>query len=65
MKLQQGQIWKKEGQFLRIIRLERLEVEYKSTASLNTKKGIVVLVSKKQFCRMLKDATLVPPVVEA
>ena len=28
MKLCQGQVWKKGGEYIRIVRLERLEVEY-------------------------------------
>jgi hypothetical protein len=56
MKLCQGQIWKQGDHYLRIVRLERLEVEYKSMASLTTKEGTVHVTSKKDFCRLLKDA---------
>lgn len=61
MKLCQGQIWKKEGQFIRIVRLERLEVEYKSLTSLATKEGTMHVTSKKDFCRLLKGAHLLSP----
>jgi hypothetical protein len=61
MKLCQGQIWKKEGQFIRVVRLERLEVEYKSLASLATKTGTLQVTSKKDFCRLLKGAHLLSP----
>jgi len=58
MKLCQSQVWKKDGQYLRIVRLERLEVEYKSMASLTTREGTRQVTSKKDFCRLLKGAHL-------
>ena len=64
MKLCQSQIWKKDGQFIRIVRLERLEVEYKTHASLVSKVGAKTVTSKKDFCRLLKGATLLPPKIQ-
>jgi hypothetical protein len=61
MKLCQGQTWKQGQQYLRIVRLERLEVEYKSMASLTTKEGTIQVTSKKDFCRLLKGAYLLSP----
>jgi hypothetical protein len=61
MKLGQGQIWKKDGHYLRIVRCERLEVEYKTHESLVGKDGVKTVTSKKDFCRLLKGATLLPP----
>lgn len=61
IKLRQGQIWQSGDEFLRIVRLERLEVEYKSTNTPTVKKGTQHKVSKKAFCRLLKKATLLPP----
>lgn len=61
MKLQQGQIWKCDAGYVRIVHLERLEVGYKSAASLNFSGGKHQHTSKKDFCRMLKGATLVFP----
>ena len=61
MKLAQAQVWKKDGQFIRIVRLERLEVEYKSHPSLASKAGTKVVTSKKDFCRLLKGAHLLAP----
>jgi hypothetical protein len=58
MKLRQGQVWKLGDQFIRIIHLERLEVEYKTMQDLATKVGTAHHVSKKEFCRLLKTATL-------
>ena len=57
IKLRQGQIWQSGEAFLRIVRLERLEVEYKSTITPTAKKGTHHKVSKKGFCRLLKKAT--------
>jgi len=45
-------------EYLRIVHLERLEVEYKSTTTSAAKKGTHHKVSKKEFCRLLKNATL-------
>ena len=56
LKLCQGQLWKKGGEFIRIVRLERLEVGYKTMSHPTCKDGVVHSVSKKEFCRLLKDA---------
>jgi hypothetical protein len=61
MKLSQGQLWKKGKEFIRIVRLERLEVEYKSFASPDGKEGAKHVTSKKDFCRLLKQAHLLNP----
>ena len=61
LKLRQAQIWKQDGNYFRIVRLERLEVEYIYATSPGAKKGIHVVVSKKEFCRLLKNATLLVP----
>ncbi|HEX2750454.1 MAG TPA: hypothetical protein VHM91_20785 [Verrucomicrobiales bacterium] len=61
MKLQQGQVWKKGEEYLRIVKLERLAVEYKAMRDLATKEGTVHQVTKKEFCRLLKSAILLPP----
>ena len=45
MKLCQGQVWKQGGEFIRIVRLERLEVEYKSMTSLAGKAGTKIVTS--------------------
>ena len=62
MKLQQGQIWKQGNQYLRIVQLERLAVEYKAMKTLATKEGTHHKATKKEFCRLLKGATLSSPV---
>ena len=62
MKLQQGQIWKCAADYVRIVHLERLEVGYKSFKNLKSQEGVHQHTSKKDFCRMLKGATLLPAV---
>src|ERR1700744_5067951 len=59
MKLQQGQIWKCGDSYVRIVQLERLEVGYKSASSRKFTDGKHQHTSKKDFCRMLKGATLI------
>jgi hypothetical protein len=59
IKLQQSQIWKIGDTFLRIVRLERLAVDYKRLVDPNSKEGTHHHVSKKEFCRLIKGATLV------
>ncbi len=58
MKLQQDQVWKQGEVYHRITHLERLEVEYKTMTDLVTKKGTHHHVTKKDFCRLIKGATL-------
>ncbi len=65
MKLCQGQVWKKDGQYIRIVRLERLQVEYKTMENLADKSGEKIVTSKKDFCRLLKGAHLLAPKIVA
>ncbi|MGZ8921020.1 MAG: hypothetical protein ACXW3L_08550 [Limisphaerales bacterium] len=58
MKLQQGQVWKAGDEYLRIVELHRLEVKYKSIKDLVTREGTHHHVTKKQFCKLIKHATL-------
>ncbi|HEY1663309.1 MAG TPA: hypothetical protein VGI03_12900 [Verrucomicrobiae bacterium] len=60
MKLHQGQVWKCGDQYIRIVHLERLEVGYKSATNLKFTDGKHQHTSKKDFCRLLKGATLLP-----
>ncbi|MEI7733421.1 MAG: hypothetical protein WCO56_27870 [Verrucomicrobiota bacterium] len=62
MKLQQSQIWKTQNDFIRIVRVERLVVEYKSARNLKFKGGTHHHTSKKQFCRLIKEAILISPI---
>ena len=61
MKLRQGQTWKLGEQFIRIARLERLSVEYKIMTDLISKQGEHQKTTKKEFCRLIKDAVLLTP----
>jgi hypothetical protein len=61
MKLGQGQLWKQGKEYIRIVRLERLEVEYKSLTHPASKEGTKHITSKKDFCRLLKQARLLSP----
>ena len=68
LKLRQGQVWKLGDEFIRIVDLARLEVGYKSFKSLESNAGEHQRASKKEFCRMLKGATLLtgqPDLVQA
>ena len=58
LKLQQGQVWKHGDEFIRIVKLERLAVEYKTLADLTKGGGTHHQTSKKDFCRLLKACTL-------
>jgi len=60
LRLQQGQIWQQGQAFLRITRLERLAVEYKAGGSPEAKGGPVQKATKKEFCRLIKGAVLLP-----
>ncbi len=59
MKLQQGQLWKLEDHYVRIVVLERLAVEYKTIKDLNIWEGTRHRVTKKEFCRMVKHGSIV------
>ena len=61
MILQQNQVWKQGDQYLRIVRLERLRVEYKTMKDLSSREGTHERATKKEFCRLLKGAVLLPP----
>jgi hypothetical protein len=61
LKLRQGQVWKRGDEFIRVVRLERLVVEYKTSPNLKPGAGEHQQSSKKEFCRLLKSATLVTP----
>ena len=64
MKLQQGQVWKAGDEYLRIVELHRLEVKYKSMRDLLTREGEHHHDTKKQFCRLIKNAELMNEAVK-
>jgi hypothetical protein len=61
MKLQEGQVWKQGETYLRIVHWERLSIVYKAISDLRTQAGTEHQVSKKEFCRLIRGATLMPP----
>jgi hypothetical protein len=61
MKLQQGQLWKKGSEYIRIVNWARLEIEYKTMTDLESGKGTLHQMSKKEFCRLIKGAELIEP----
>lgn len=58
MKLVQGQIWKKDEAYYRIVERERLAVRYKLMSNPLTGEGTMHDVTKKEFCRLIKGAEL-------
>jgi hypothetical protein len=61
VKLLQGQIWNQGDAYLQVVHVERLEVKYKTFKNLATRAGMHHHASKKEFCRLLKHATLLSP----
>ena len=58
MKIVQGQIWKKDEEYYRVVERERLSVKYKVMTDPVEGEGTTHLVTKKEFCRLLKGADL-------
>ena len=61
MKLQQNQVWRLRDQYIRIVNLERLCVDYKTLTDLANRTGTHRRITKKEFCRMMKGAVLLTP----
>jgi hypothetical protein len=61
MKLEQGQIWKKDAEYYRIVKWARMEIEYKAMANPASREGTLHKVTKKEFCRLIKGAVLLQP----
>lgn len=61
LKLRQAQVWKIGDEYIRIVKLERLMVSYKIAKSLKSGEGQHQQASKKEFCRLIKSATLLAP----
>lgn len=64
MKLKQGQVWKLEDKFVRVVGLERLSVRYKLMTDLTAREGTHHQLTKKEFCRLIKKASLVETITE-
>ncbi len=61
MKLAQNQVWQRGEDYLRIVHVDRREVRYKAITNLLAGTGTHHHVSKKEFCRLLKEAKLLTP----
>ena len=61
LKLEQNQVWKRGDEYLRIVELERLRVQYKAFTDPHPAPGKHHEMTKKEFCRLLKDAMLLTP----
>lgn len=57
MKLSQNQLWKQGEDLYRIVNLERLAVGYKKVDEAHAEGGTHHVVTKKEFCRLVKGAT--------
>lgn len=61
LKLAQGQVWQQGDVYFRIVKWTRLTIDYKAMKNLASKEGEMHAVSKKEFCRRIKGATLLKP----
>ena len=59
MLLHQNQLWKQGDRYIRLVHIERLHVEYKTMTDLVMREGTRSRCTKKEFCRLIKNATLV------
>lgn len=62
MRIFQDEIYQKGQNFIRIVRLDRYEVEYKATVGDPKAECESKVLAKKEFCRLLKGMTLIFPV---
>ena len=56
MRLHHNQLWQQGRDLYRIVHLERLTVEYKKLDPSDAAQGTHHKVTKKEFCRLIKDA---------
>ncbi len=56
MKLNQNQLWRQGDALYRIVNLERLSVGYKKVDESHVEGGTHHVVTKKEFCRLIKGA---------
>lgn len=61
MKLEQGQIWQRGEDYIRIVEWARLSIEYKVMKDPVSKVGTLHKATKKEFCRLLKGAVRLKP----
>ena len=60
MKLQQGQIWKQGDDYYVIVEWARQTIQFKKFQNMITREGTSHFVTKKEFCKLIKDAELLP-----
>lgn len=65
MRIYQDEIYQKGAKFIRILKLDRYQVEFRETHGDPKGEGKVEVATKKEFCRLLKGMVLVPPVKKA
>jgi len=65
MRIFQDEIYQKGETFIRIVRLDRYEVEFKTTVGDPKAVGDQTILSKKEFCRLIRGMVLVFPVKKA
>ena len=53
------QLWKKGEDYFRIVEWQRMAIEYKTMKDPLSTEGVRQWVTKKEFCRLIKDAELV------
>lgn len=58
MKLAEGQVWKLEEGCVLIVVWERLAIEYQELETPDSTEGAIRRVTKKEFCRLIKQAEL-------
>ena len=61
MRIYQGELYQKGEKFIRILRVDRYEVEYKSMESDAKAEGPVAVLPKKEFCRLIRGMKVVTP----
>ncbi len=60
MKIEQNQLWQKGDEYIRVVHRDRLSVVYKTMKNPTARGGEQKNASKKEFCRMIKGAVLLP-----
>lgn len=61
MRIYQDEVYQKGEKSIRIIRLDRYQVEFKTTLGDPKGEGTIATLAKKEFCRLLKGMTLRAP----
>ena len=64
MRLYQDEVYQKGTKFIRIVRLDRYEVEFKTMEGNPKGEGGLEVLPKKEFCRLIRGMTLVKSVTK-